>query len=223
MLARAALGLKVQRCPSCNYCARDISESWEKTSQLIQSEEYKSQFIDQRYLFLANYFLCNALVYENAGLFANAGWACLYAAWVCDNKAMRLTRRRERTRRERMELNARTCREKAVFYFIQARGCKQSFARQPGEEQIILVDLLRRTRKFIQALKICEEALLSLSKQQESILCVVLRFQRMLINQADSSCHKVSEATEYSQLFLNLINLLNNLVGSRGSDAKHCE
>jgi len=67
----------------------------------------------------------------------------------------------------------------------------QSFGEQIGVEEALMVDLLRRTGQFEEALITCNEGL---KKRLEKLIVGILEFQKLL-SKSDIACHLVSEAT----------------------------
>ena len=81
---------------------------------------------------------------------------------------------------------------KAVSLLQKARENGQRFAEQVGEEDAIMVDLLRRSGQFELALKICDEGL---EKNPGKTISDILRFQKVPIRKRDVARHTVAEAT----------------------------
>lgn len=74
----------------------------------------------------------------------------------------------------------------------KAKEKGQEFAKEVGEEESIMVDLLRRSGQFELALKICEDGL---KKKPGKTISDILQFQKKLISKSDTACHTVAEAT----------------------------
>jgi len=177
--ARWALDMQIQTCPSCGYCAPDISKKVDKASVVVKSDSYKKQLKNPRFPKLANAFLCFSMIMEETGNFAKAGWACVYAAWACDDA--------------NNDVGARKCRERAVALLRQAKQADQRFAKRVGEEIAIMADLLRRAGRFEEALVVCDEGL---KKHLGKTMRKVLMFQKELIRKGDTSCHEIEEVFE---------------------------
>jgi len=177
-MVRSTISMWVQRCSSCGYCASDISKWIEKSSEIIRSDSYKQQLNNPDFPELANAFLCFSLILESAGEYASAGWACIHAAWSCDDVGSNAC--------------AQSCRKKAVTLLQKARENGQIFAEQAGAEEAIMADLLRRSGQFKLALRICDDGL---KKNPEKIISDILRFQKILISKSDIACHTIAEAT----------------------------
>ena len=171
------LQLWIQTCPSCGYCAPQISEDIKDSLEIVRTDHYRKQLDNPGFPKLANAFLCGSMLKEVVDNFAGAGSACLYAAWECDDK--------------NNDTGARICREKAAILLQKAIESGQKFADDAGAEEAIMVDLLRRSGQFQLALGMCEQGL---SKEPEEIISSILLFQKKLISQSDIGCHMVTEA-----------------------------
>ena len=66
-----------------------------------------------------------------------------------------------------------------------------SSSEQSDGEEALLSDLLRRSGQFEKAIIICNQGL---NNNPEGIINDILRFEKTLIEQEDTSCHSVSEA-----------------------------
>lgn len=180
-MERSTIDMWIQTCPSCGYCAPSISERIKKASEVVDSDSYRQQLNNLEFPKLANAFFCYSLIQENAGKFAQAGWSSVHAAWACDDDGS--------------TASAETCQKRAVNLLQKARANNQRFAEQHGVEEALMVDLLRRSGQFEEALRICDDGL---KKEPGELLADILRFEKMLIGKADNTCHLVSEATKES-------------------------
>lgn len=176
---RSTIFAWVQRCCKCGYCAEDLSEAPSQAPVVVTSTKYKEQLADPSFPELANSFLCKAIIDENAGTYSSAAWACVHAAWVCDDA-------------QQVE-SARKCRNKAVDMVIKTQQAGQKFVGQSALEIAILTDLLRRAGRFAEA-----KQLIASKRSQviEGIILKMLDFQERLIARCDTACHKISEAIE---------------------------
>ena len=86
-----AAGLLQQACPSCRYCAQDISQDIPGAAVIVVSPAYREQFESTAYPELVDRFLCWGMILEAAGDLARAAWANTFAAWHCDGEAARST------------------------------------------------------------------------------------------------------------------------------------
>src|SRR5688572_11733916 len=83
-MQRSTMRLWVQRCPSCGYCAPDVSKGSEEHRSIVASEEYQKQQSDDSVSGMANVFLCWSLLAQTQPT-SQAAWAALHAAWCCDD------------------------------------------------------------------------------------------------------------------------------------------
>lgn len=177
-LKRSTIDMWVQRCPSCGYCAPDISELIEKSEEIVRSESYQQQLNNPEFPELANSFLCCSLIKENTGNLSEAGWNSLFAAWACDDA--------------KNDVSAQACRKRAADLFRKARANGQKFAEQEALEDVIMADLLRRAGQFEEALEFCNDGL---EKKPEKICADILMFQMDLISRKDTARHTIGEVT----------------------------
>ena len=134
-MSTIALGNRIQHCPNCGYCAPDISIEFPSAQETIRSESYKRLLKSHMLPELARYFMAWAAIQEAVVKYPGAGWACLNAAWVCDD--------------EEEILQVEHCRQTTIRNFLQAREARRSFSLDPGTEEVLLADLYRRTGQFV--------------------------------------------------------------------------
>ena len=168
----------IKKCPSCGNCASDLSKPIKGAAKVVKSATYKQQLRTPKFHKLANLFLCSSLILENAGEYADAGWASIHAAWVCDDAEK--------------DSSAKKCRERAIILLQKAQETGQKFTEKKAEEDLLIVDLLRRSRQFEQANKNCESGL---KKKPNKLIRSILLFQGKLISQSDVACYSVAKAT----------------------------
>lgn len=204
-MLRSTMCLWIQRCPSCGYCARNISvlepekpvcpeflyltNDWNGSQKtdvdivrcLLMSPEYKklSDVYGEREPQLAFDFYCGSLINELCGDYEGAHSYSMNAAWVCDDAA---------------NADARAFRERAAKLLLK------KFENEPdriyGNDDLVLIDLFRRLGRFDEAMEICVKGF---RQNIEETAFTILAFQRKLILSEDTGCHKVSEAYETSQ------------------------
>lgn len=178
-IQRSLVYLWIQKCTSCGYCAPEISNGKQNYSEIINLPEYTSQLSSDSYPDTARAFLCYSILMNSAGQYADAGWATLCAAWICDDN--------------RYTDAAIACRSKTLVFFQKARESNQDFAPSGNEEEIYLIDITRRIGNFDQAKKLCTEELKkNLTEKNSDLLTLELE----LIEKKDSSCHNESEIDE---------------------------
>ncbi len=177
-MERSTIDTWIQTCPLCGYCAPNISKRSKKLPEIVHGDSYQQQLNNKDFPKLANAFLCFSLIQENIGKYARAGWSAIHAAWSCDD--------------EGFVDGAKKCREKAVILLQKAKETSQSFDRQTGGEEAIMVDLLRRSGQFEVAIKICDDGL---KKGPKKIISDILQFQKILISKCDTTGHTIAEPT----------------------------
>lgn len=191
----ASIDMWIQRCPSCGYCAPDIFKGSQQASNIIKSEHYQKQLGNPNFPELANSFLCWSLIQESTLEFAEAAWSCIHAAWACDDASLVFDDAGRLQDNAHIAMSAQNCRTKALASLQRARERGQRFAEQEGGEEILMVDLARRSGQFDLALHLCEEGL---AKNPENIIKDILQFERVLISRHDTRAHTVKEASPNS-------------------------
>lgn len=158
----------IQRCPSCGYCATDISKGSANARELVQTQDYRSQLENPHFPILVNSFICLSMIYEKDGYYYSAGQAWLKAAWICD---------------DRKDINgAKYCRLRAIEMLkkMDLRGKTSGFM---DDYFVMLTDLLRRAEKFDEALAVYEEGL---RKVKDKECKKFLEFEKKLIERRDT-------------------------------------
>jgi hypothetical protein len=125
-------------------------------------------------------FRCYSFIMEMEQSFADAAWAQLCGAWVCDDN--------------KFENGSIECRKKALDLFNKATQSKQSFANSRSEENIAIIDTLRRTKQFDEARRMCTNELKNNPADQ---ILDHLEFEIFLIDKGDSDCHNETESEEF--------------------------
>lgn len=175
-MMRSTMDMWVQRCPHCGYRAEYIAEETEGAAEFMRGEAYKRLSDDAAYPGLARDFLCASALSENAGNYAYAGWAALYAAWACDDA--------------RKDERAVECRERAARLFLLAREKGQQLAKDAGAGELMVADVLRRCGRFEEARKLCEEGL---RKGPNDFIRKLIVYERDLAASGDRRCHNAGE------------------------------
>lgn len=179
-LSSPILELQVQRCESCGYCATDLAEPPpEGSGETIEPESDQAgpDGLDVPEFALRYLWASRAL--ENQSEQAQAGWLAMKAAWICDDIGHREA--------------AIMARRRAYELFVGARKQGGRFAKSPAHEQIILVDVLRRSRRFEEARERCERAL---ARPLPVRLRRILELESTLIESRDGERHSAREAFE---------------------------
>jgi hypothetical protein len=178
--ARSRLETWVHRCPECGYCSLDLTDPVPPVAaEVVASEPYTRQLSDRKFPELANSFLCSAMIKDAYNNLPLAGWECLRAAWVCDDRSL--------------GQRARECRLKALVFFEEAMREQPEYARMWFVGDLLLCDLLRRTEQFQRVQHIADIDLLRPWPEEiESIL----RYEVMLAGNHDAKSHTFEEALE---------------------------
>lgn len=176
-LMRYTISCWVQRCPSCGYCAPQIAEPGVKTTEVMADAFYQTQLHNHSFPVLANSFLCAALIQQQQGQLADAGWSCVHAAWVCDD--------------ERNTIAAQHCRHKAIALLQQATDAGQQTHTDPEHGALLLTDVLRRSGEFAAAAAYCQHML---AQPLSPLVQRMLAAQQALITRRDTSGYTIEEA-----------------------------
>jgi len=171
-MIRSTIDYQVQHCPSCHYCARDISDGNADVIPIVKSDEYQRQAENSFYPRLGDAFLCEAVIEEKQGDYESAAWSAIHAAWSCDDRGS-------------VEA-AQKCRLRAIELIGQAEKNNQAIAAEDGSCDLIKIDLLRRAGEFDQALVITEN---TLKTDVGDFIRKILQFQKQLILQKDRDCY----------------------------------
>lgn len=177
-MERSTMPYWIRRCPLCGYCAPELAKGVKRARAIVQSDDYRRQLDDDAYPELANLFLCRSIIQEQLAKYADAGWAAVHAAWVCDD--------------EKPE-RAAGCRQRALELFERAAANGQSFMADRASERILCADLLRRCGDFDRAVSVCDEGLAAKAK---GFLRQVLAYERALAAAGDGGCHGLDEMGE---------------------------
>ena len=180
--ARFTLDSSIESCPHCGYCTQDISEKIPGAKKMVKSDRYKNYRNNKIFSELATRYLCSSIISKNNKNYSKAGWECLSAAWVCD---------------DRWETdNAKKCRLAAINFFQKARQKKQAFAEKSDEEPILIIDLLRRSGKFSIAQQECKKLI---NLNYDDLLKKIIKFQLKLIEEKNNECFTIEDAQLYQE------------------------
>lgn len=178
-MVRSAIHVWVQRCPSCGYCASDLSKGEPRFLEILQTPGYVAQLNHKDFPNLANSFLCKSMIDEVTGDWATATWALIHAAWACDDA-------------ERVA-QAIICRKDAALMLRKAEAHSQRIAHEPGVSKAILIDLLRRAGRFEEAQEVIQGYR---EVTAEGDIRRIIDYEMELIQTGDLACHTVTEALE---------------------------
>lgn len=176
-LLRSAIALEVQRCEACGFCAPDLRHAPAGIDRAALDDDYRALLDDASLPLTSRAFLCSARLQAAGGQLVEPFWSTLHAAWIADDA-------------ERPEA-ADHCRGLALAALRMARAAGRGVAGQPGLDDVIEADLLRRTGAFAEAARRLRSAL---ARPQSDVVEQVLRFQQDLVDEQDRGAHRVSEA-----------------------------
>lgn len=179
---RSTIYAWVKRCPSCGYCAPDPGKAPKGAADVAKLPRYRWQLDARKFPDIANTFLCWSIIQEDLGAPAQAAWASLHAAWVCDD--------------EGEDVPARICRKRAADLLRRAWEKGERLAALEGADEAVLADLLRRAGRFREARTVVAEAL---EKHPQPIIADIMRLQARLIAASDRAAHTVAEARRFRQ------------------------
>ena len=149
---------------------------------MVKLPRYRWQLDARKFPNIANTFLCWSIIQEDLGLLAQAAWASLHAAWVCDD--------------EGEDVPARICRKRAADLLRRAWEKGERLAGLEGTDEAVLADLLRRAGRFREARTVVAE---TLEKNPLPIIADIMRLQARLIAASDRGAHTVAEARRFRQ------------------------
>jgi hypothetical protein len=176
-MRRSTIFAWVEHCPGCGYCASDISNASAEATVLVRSPEYARQISDTTCPELANHFMCKALIDVRSGNVAEAAWALIHAAWVCDDG--------------RMSEPAKSCRSKAADMIEKALASGTRFMEQDGADTAIRADVLRRAGRHDEGRKLIAAKRPTIT---EGLILKILDFQEELLIRGDEERHTIAEA-----------------------------
>jgi hypothetical protein len=179
---RSTIYAWVKRCPSCGYCAPELGTAAQGASDVVRLPRYREQLDVKKYPQVANTFLCWSIIQEDTGTPAKAAWACIHAAWVCDD--------------QEADVAARVCRKRAVDLVRRAWDRGERLAGQEGADEAIMADLLRRAGRFREARALVEARL---GRNPPPLIADIMRLQQRLIDRSDRNAHTVADARRFKQ------------------------
>jgi hypothetical protein len=176
-MMRSTINYWVQRCPSCCYCAPDLSECNPGTKGIVESQEYQDILNNDAIPEIAASFLALSYEKQQSQQYSVSVWRAIHAAWICDDK-------------DNSEAS-KECRIKAISLIEKAESHSQTIANQTGASEAITIDLMRRTGMLQKALELVEN---TKAKDIEDVIRKVITFEETLIRNKDNRRHTVSEA-----------------------------
>lgn len=264
--SKEILSLWIQYCSSCGYCAPDITLKETDADKIMQTPEYKNCFLTNDDTI--NNTLRYVLMLEKSGVFADAGWYCLCAAWLWDGERTsadfsannpaclancfgqgresltveylfsskdKVSFKKELKRRgllsefsqdditKIMDLKkgetynvksysviskfgkinmyidaSRMCRIRAIENFREAKRLGQRICFTEGLDELVIIDLYRRTCQFDLAIEKCE----SFMKKKNSvnianIVIDAIKLELILSKEKDALIHRFGEVKRH--------------------------
>ncbi len=175
-MQRSTMEFWVHECPHCGYCSGNLAEAQPDAAAATRSEAYRAQLKNPNFPPLANRFLCQMLLADQAGDHKAAVHAAKCAAWACDDAG-----------KTEQALQARTA---ALERLAQLKAKGESLYDQPGADENFLSDFARRCGHFLVA---AAHARHGLELKPESIIAQVLDYELALAERQDADCHTVGE------------------------------
>ena len=176
-LLRSTLRYWVMACPHCGYAAPDLREADARAHAVVRHPDYQRILQDPALPPDARRYACYAFLLESLESFADAGWASLHAAWMCDDL-------------EQPDA-ARACRAEAIRRWKRGKAAGLSILDDHPQEFALVTDVLRRLGDFDAAREACLEALAL--EETPPIIEDMLRRQLTLIQQKDTAAHSMKE------------------------------
>lgn len=176
-MARSTIYHKIQRCPSCGYCAYVISECLPNAETIIESDGYRNILENENRPDSASAFLALSYLQQQSGEFDSAAWSAIAAAWICDD--------------HENEQESQKCRLQGLSMIEKAKAESQEFSEEPGATQAVSIDLMRRVGMFEEAMSLAKVSLQS--DDMLDIIQDIIRFEMELIKSKDTGVHTIAE------------------------------
>ncbi|WP_210394580.1 hypothetical protein [Motiliproteus sediminis] len=173
---------RLSYCDSCGYCAYRLDRGGRLESQWVASKPYRGQLHDPSFPGLANRYLCMDMIAQAQQQWSSSFWSCVQAAWVCDDQGE--------------AVRARDCRLWALNRMGQAQAAGEAITSQPGSDVLLRLDLLRRSQRFSQAIRLLERYGHTVS---EPMLERILAYQSQLIRQRNDRRHNLADMERWER------------------------
>ena len=173
---RGTIDMWVQLCPTCGYCAPNLSEAPANAKEIIQSVEYRDLGKSSLPGLSIN-FRRWALIADASGDSLDAAHALMHAAWAADDAG-------------RM---AAECRVVAAKRFVALKSQGGWPGTDAGVIEAVTTDLWRRAGCWNEAEKAANDGV---AEGAASFVKQVLEFELTLIERRDTGCHTVREAVD---------------------------
>jgi hypothetical protein len=173
--ARSEMLAWVQRCGTCGYCGMRVDGVTDEIRAVVFGQEYRAQLSEDGMPELARSLLCIALIGSTIGFVADAARCAIEAAWVCDD--------------EDASDAASRCRARAVELMFECEAEGDELFSDPHVDQAVIVDLLRRSGRFDEAVALADENL----EEAGGDIAAILSFSRSLALAEDVDAHAVDD------------------------------
>lgn len=177
-MRRNTMDAWIERCEHCGYCAPNIENENGITLEFIESNEYQQILHNDKLPQLCISFLCWARCAEELHQYGEATMAYVNAAWVCDDHF-------SPNSEESIEQ-----RQKAIDSLEKAHKNDQKAISEPKNDELLLLDLYRRTGQFDLCIQSARE---NFDLNEKDIYEEIAAYQIKLSENNDRNVHKVSE------------------------------
>ncbi len=178
-MERSTIYYLIQRCPSCGYCASDLSACLDNAEALVKSKIYQDILDTPSIPKGAASYLASSYIYEQLRQYSESAWMAINASWVCDD--------------ENDAHAAKKCRERAIemIEIGQAMLLFQHLSEQTGASEAITIDLMRRVSRFQDARNLAER---TKAKEIDDVILKIINYEETLIDNQDIDSHTIDES-----------------------------
>jgi hypothetical protein len=178
-MERSTIYYLIQRCPSCGYCASDLSACLDNAEALVKSKIYQDILDTPSIPKGAASYLASSYIYEQLRQYSESAWMAINASWVCDD--------------ENDAHAAKKCRERAIelIEIGQAMLLFQHLSEQTGASEAITIDLMRRVSRFQDARNLAEQ---TKAKEIDDVILKIINYEETLIDNQDIDSHTIDES-----------------------------
>jgi hypothetical protein len=172
----------MQLCPACGYAAPDLGFLPAQAAAALTTPAYRDELNNVLFPPATRPFLAHACILAHVEQWADAGWTCLHAAWLCDDEA---------EHNDAWADAAANARLRAIAYWREGKTHGQSFGESLADEFLLVSDVCRRAQAFDEARHAC---VLGLDLDNLSPLHNhLLRFEKTLIQRQDAGRYRLDQ------------------------------
>lgn len=168
-MKRFTLQCQIQECPSCGYCAPDISQGGDHLISLIHSDTYLDYLSHHEWPDLVRRYLASAYLHGAMKQYQQAFFLTQKASWVCDDMEQGIL--------------GSQCRRQAIEWMIAGKEAGDQFWDESGLYELVLGTLYRRTADFVTAMEVVGKGLLIAT---DPVIISALLFTRACIDRWDT-------------------------------------